>query len=402
LFADSCHASCVDRLRAGGHVVTLTPDLDEASLAEAITGHDAVVVRSTRVTATALEAGERLGLVVRAGAGVNTIDLDTASARGIAVCNTPGRNAVAVAELTMGLLLSIDRHIAEATADARAGRWDKGRYSQASGLAGRRLGIVGLGGIGTEVATRAAAFGLELHTLDRAERSAAARRLIDDLDVTVHSALAELARAVDILTLHVPGGDATRHFVDAAVLAALAADSDAPVLLNTSRGDVVDPEALLGALDVGLHAGLDVWPDEPGGKQGEWASTLARHSNVVATHHIGASTDQAQASVADAVAEVIEAFDEGRLLNCVNVETRPLGSCTVVVRHLDRVGVLAGVFDVLRRADINVEQMENRVFTGGRAAMALIEVVGEVGGDLVGELSAGEHILSVSVRGADC
>lgn len=401
LFADSCHPACVERLRSGGHTVEVDAGLEADSLVGTLAGFDALVVRSTAVTAATLEAADRLGLVVRAGAGVNTIDLDAASDRGIAVCNTPGRNAIAVAELTMGLLLAVDRHIAAATADSRAGRWDKAAYGKAAGLAGRRLGIVGLGGIGTEVATRAAAFDLELHSLDRPGRSPEVARLVDDLDVALHPSLVELARAVDVLTLHVPGVADTVGLVDAAVLAALRDGSEAPVLLNTSRGDVVDPDALLDALEAGLCAGLDVWPDEPAAKSGEWLSELARHPNVVGTHHIGASTEQAQRSVADAVAEIVEGFDEGRLVNCVNLETRRLGACTLVVRHYDRVGVLAGVFDVLRRRELNVEQMENRIFTGGHAALALIEVGGEVNGALLAELAGGDHILSVTVRGAD-
>ena len=152
------------------------------------------------------------------------------------------------------------------------------------------------------------------------------------------------------------------------------------ILLNTSRGDVVDEAALLDALETrALRAGLDVYPDEPGSGSTEWSSKLAQHPHVVGTHHIGASTAQAQKAVAEGVVEIIDAFVRGEIVNCVNLAPTRLGTHTLHVRHFDRVGVLAGVFDILRRRELNVEQMENRVFEGRNAAVATIDVVGDVG-----------------------
>jgi D-3-phosphoglycerate dehydrogenase len=145
----------------------------------------------------------------------------------------------------------------------------------------------------------------------------------------------------------------------------------------------------------GLRAGLDVYADEPSKGKTEWTSRLAQHPSVVGTHHIGASTAQAQRAIADGVVEVIDAFAAGQSLNCVNLAPR-LGSVSLTVRHLDRVGVLASVLDALSRASLNVEHMENRVFSGGEAAVATIDVGGPVD-DVLPELEQLPNVLSVSV-----
>ena len=173
LLADALDDQATEALRAAGHDVVAQPDLTADDLAAHVSGHDALVVRSTKVYREALGAADKLALVVRAGAGTENIDVETASERGIHVCNVPGRNAVAVAELTMGLLLAVDRHIASATVDARAGVWNKKRYSKADGLMGRTIAIVGLGAIGLAVAERAKAFGLTVVGLRRPGRTPA-------------------------------------------------------------------------------------------------------------------------------------------------------------------------------------------------------------------------------------
>ena len=183
LFADSLAESAVERLRAGGDVCVVDPSLTADSMPEHIAGFDALVVRSTKVTAAALDAADQLGLVVRAGAGTNTIDADRAAELGIFVCNVPGRNAIAVAELAIGLMFAIDRHIAPATADLRAGDWNKQSYSKARGLFGSTLGIIGMGAIGIEVAQRASACGLEVITEPRADRTREVHRRMAEIGV---------------------------------------------------------------------------------------------------------------------------------------------------------------------------------------------------------------------------
>lgn len=393
LLADAIDAGIVEELGRLGHECVSEPKLAAGDLPGRIQGLQALVVRSTEVTAATIGAGDALELIVRAGAGTNTIDVDAASEVGIYVTNVPGRNAIAVAELTLGLLLAIDRRIADNVADLRAGSWNKATYSKAAGLYGRTIGIVGLGDIGFAVAERAAAFGLKVRSVDK-ERDEAADERIHELGIELVPSLEELVATSDIVSIHVPAVPETESMFDAGLLGRM---KEGAILLNTSRGDVVDEAALLDALDSRrLRAGLDVYPDEPGSGSSEWSSKLAQHPNVVGTHHIGASTEQAQAAVAAGVVEVIEAYGRGEILNCVNLAPTRLGTHTLHVRHYDRVGVLAGVFDILRRRELNVEQMENRIFQGRNAAVATIDVVGDVGDELLDALAALDDVIHVS------
>ena len=395
LLADSLAESAVERLRNGGDICVVDASLTAETLPDHIAGFDALVVRSTRVTAAALEAADRLGLVVRAGAGTNTIDTERAAELGIFVCNVPGRNAIAVAELAIGLMFAIDRHIAPATADLRTGDWNKQTYSKARGLYGATLGIIGMGAIGIEVARRACACGLRVITEHRTDRSRDANRQIADMGVEEVADRAVLLATSDIVSLHVPGGNDTVGMVDAGFLAAMKPDA---VLINTSRGEVVDEAALLAALDAtDLRAGLDVFADEPSGGAGQFSSELARHPKVTATHHIGASTDQAQMAVAEGTSEVIEAYRNGVVLDCVNLERVPNRTATLSVRHHDRVGVLACVLQELSRQHVNVANMQNRIFSGSEAAVAIIEVAGTIDDELLEILGSIEHVICASV-----
>lgn len=395
LFADSLAESAVERLRAGGDACVVEPSLTAESLPDHIAGYDVLVVRSTKVTAAALEAADRLGMVLRAGAGTNTIDTNRAAELGIFVCNVPGRNAIAVAELAIGLMFAIDRHIAPATADLRAGDWNKQTYSKARGLFGATLGIIGMGAVGLEVAQRAGACGLRVITEARPNRPRPVRLRMADIGVDEVPDRAALLAASDIVSLHVPGGDDTDGLVDADFLAAMKPDA---VLINTSRGEVVDEAALLAALDAtDLRAGLDVFAGEPAEAVGQIGSQLARHPKVTATHHIGASTEQAQMAVAEGTAEVIEAYRSGVVLDCVNLEKVPKRTATLSVRHHDRVGVLACVLQELSRRHLNVANMQNRIFSGSEAAVAIIEVAGAIDDELLCALGAIEHVIRASV-----
>lgn len=394
LFADRLPQQTLVDLEARGHHCVMEPGLNAGDLPARIPGFDALVVRSTRVRSTVFEAADRLALVIRAGAGTNTIDTDAAATRGVLVSNVPGRNAAAVAELTMGLLLAIDRRIADNVADLRNGQWDKQRYSKARGLLGSTMGIIGLGSIGLAVAERAAAFGIEVQSLARPGRPEQVVARAEELGVTTCDSLQQLLSSSDIVTLHVPSCDDTRHLVDEHFLGQM---RNGAILLNTSRGDVIDEAALLKALDAGaVRAGLDVFADEPSASHGAWDSPLGRHPGVVATHHIGASTEQAQHAIATAVTEIVDAFVAGEARHCVNLDPRRLGSVTLTVRHLDRIGVLAQVLDLLRTEGLNVEHMENRVFRGGEAAVASIDVAGETSERLLTALREIPHVLGVT------
>jgi D-3-phosphoglycerate dehydrogenase / 2-oxoglutarate reductase len=316
LVADRLPERFVNAMRSRGHECVVEAGLTEASLPGSVGDVDVLVVRSTRVTASVFAAADSLRLVVRAGSGTNTIDCDEATRAGVLVANVPGRNSVAVAELTLGLLLAVDRAIPDNTSELRAGRWDKQRFGTVGrGLYGRSVGIVGLGSIGQAVAERAAGFGMRLLAQAKGSRSAETSQRVADLGIELVPDLVTLASRVDVLSLHVPLKPETRGMVGAEVLDALKPG----ILLNTSRAEVVDAQALLERLDAGeLSAGLDVFPDEPGSGTAEWRSPLAAHPRVVGTHHIGASTQQAQEAVADGVEEVIDAFTRGELLHVVN------------------------------------------------------------------------------------
>jgi D-3-phosphoglycerate dehydrogenase len=394
LFADRLSEQTVTDLEARGHTCVVEPGLSAEDLPDHIKGYDGLVVRSTKVTKAVFEAADRLVLVIRAGAGTNTIDTDAAASRGVFVSNVPGRNAAAVAELTMGLLLAIDRRIPDNVADLREGRWDKAQYSKADGVLGKTMGIIGLGSIGFAVAERATAFGIRVQAVAKAGRSAYAVTRADELGITLCDSLEDLVSSSDIVTLHVPASAETKNLVDADFLGRM---KPGAILLNTSRGDVVDELALLAVLDGGsVRAGLDVFADEPSAGQASWDSPLASHPRVVATHHIGASTNQAQRAIAEGVTEIVGAFVAGEPRHCVNLDNARLGSSTLTVRHLDRVGVLAAVLDRLSAAGLNVQDMQNRVFRGGEAAVAFIDVEGDASDELLTGIRETPHVLGVS------
>ncbi|MEM7271549.1 MAG: NAD(P)-dependent oxidoreductase [Actinomycetota bacterium] len=397
LYADSIDESGLGPLRNAGHECVLRPELTADTLSDVIGGFDVLVVRSTKVTGATIAAADRLGLIVRAGAGTDNIDRDAASDRGIFVCNVPGRNAIAVAELTIGLLLAIDRRIADNVTELRAGSWNKKEYTAADGVYGKRIGIVGLGDIGLAVAERAKALGLSVAAVRKSDRRPQVQATIRSIGIRMVDDLQTLLAESDVISIHVPKSDGTVGLVDADFLAAMGQGS---ILLNTSRGDVVDEAALLAALDAGsIRAGLDVWPGEPGSGTGSFESALAAHPAVVGTHHIGASTAQAQRSVADGATEVIQSYVVGDPINCVNLRLQPEGASCLTIRHLDRVGVLASVFAVLRANGLNVQQMQNQVFSGGQAAVATININAEPSQTTIDAIGDIDEVFNVVVTG---
>lgn len=383
LVADKFEKSGIEGLKAAGCEVVHEPDLKDEALTRAISATQAevLVVRSTKVTEPMLDAG-RLSLVVRAGAGYNTIDVAAASRRGIYVANCPGKNSIAVAELTMALILALDRRVPDNVAELRAGRWNKKEYSKARGLHGQTLGLLGAGSIGREVIRRALAFGLDVvlwsrrfDGLDRPLSEEEAQEL--GLDAAAPVALApspaEVAARCDVLSVHLALKPETRGLVDAALLARL---KPGAMVINTSRGEVVDYEALAAAVrDKGLRVGLDVYAAEPSASTGEMNDPLAGLPNVYGTHHIGASTDQAQEAIAAETVRIVRTYKEtGKVPNVVNLCRKTPASHMLVVRHRDRPGVLAHVFEHLRAGNLNVQETENIVFEGAEAAVARINL----------------------------
>jgi D-3-phosphoglycerate dehydrogenase len=395
LVADRLPESQIERLSGRGHDVRYEPGLTASRLPDVIADAEALVVRSTRVTGATIESGEALGLIVRAGAGTNTIDVETASNRAVYVSNVPGKNAVAVAELTMGLILALDRHIPDNVAELREESWQKSRFSKARGLKGRRLGLIGLGSIGMEVATRARAFGMKVLALDRPQRPEDTSEAIAELGIRLFPDLESLLPECDYVSLHVPAVPDTIGMVDAAFLRLMREGS---CLINTSRADVVVAEDLLAMLDErDLRAGIDVFPEEPDSGEARFASELAKHPRVYGTHHIGASTEQAQLSVAKQVVKIIDDYCDGGMKNVVNL-AEPMSHTTVVgVRHVDRVGILSEVFAILRAGEINVEHMENHVFAGARAAKAVIHLHGDFNAVVHKEIADLDGVIHVEV-----
>jgi D-3-phosphoglycerate dehydrogenase len=378
LIADKFEKSGLDGLTAAGCEVIFQPDAAGETLVAAIKQTEApvLVVRSTKVTEPMLDAGA-LSLIVRAGAGVNTIDVAGASKRGIYVSNCPGKNSVAVAELTMGLILSLDRRIPDNVAQLRAGTWNKKEFSKARGLHGQTLGLLGFGHIGQEVAARARAFGMPVLVWSRrfTEDAAARADAEQAFGIRVVVTAAELVAKADILSVHLALTKETRGFVDAELLAHARPGA---YVINTARGEVVDYPALAAAAKAkGLRLGLDVFANEPAEATADFADSLVTEPNVYGTHHIGASTDQAQEAIAAETVRIITTYkDTGKVPNVVNLAKLTPATHMLVVRHRDKPGVLAHVFEYLRVAHLNVQETENIIFEGAQAAVARINLDG--------------------------
>jgi len=381
LIADQFEQSGIDAIVAAGCEVIYEPSLADQQLADALTASrpDVLVVRGTRVTEPML-ADTSLSLIVRAGAGVNTIDVNAASRRGIYVSNCPGKNSIAVAELTFALILALDRRIAENVSELRAGKWNKKEYSKARGLFGRTLGILGYGNIGREVATRALAFGMPVvvwsRRFDRESGIGDQGSPIPDPHMTVVHSPDAVAEQADILSVHLALAKDTRNLVSGSVLNRLRPGS---YFVNTSRAEVVDHVALADAVrHRGIRVALDVFAQEPASSTGAFSDPLLTLPGVIGTHHIGASTEQAQEAIAVEAARIVRVYKEsGKVPNVVNLATTTPATHMLVVRHRDRPGVLAHVFDHLRAGDLNVQETENIVFEGAEAAIARINLDGE-------------------------
>ena len=391
LIADKLSANCASALADLGLDVLSQPDLTAEQIPEALDGVGALVVRSTRVTAEALERGRDLSLVIRAGAGVNTIDLPMASKRGIYVATCPGKNTAAVAELTMGLLIAADRQIVNATCALRDGQWEKKRFSSAQGLRGRTLGILGFGSIGSAVAERATAMGMQVLAWSRSLSKDAPPPSVEVAETPL-----EVARKADAITLHLALSEETKHIVNHEFLATV---KPGAILVNAGRGELIDSKALLDAIrEKKLRVGLDVFENEPAGGKADFAD-LDLVAQLTATPHIGASTSEASEAIASEVVRIVTVFlKTGRPPAAVNLCAQGQASCNLVVRHLNRVGVLAGLLDGLRKEKINVEEMDNVIFAGGEAACCTLLLSAEPSNRFLKALDQEDAILYSVVR----
>ena len=400
LLADKFEESGISGLRSLGCEVMYEPDLKDSALTERLrsSGADVLVVRSTQVTEAMLDAG-RLSLIVRAGAGVNTIDVAAASRRGIYVSNCPGKNSVAVAELAIGLMLALDRRIPDNVAGLRQGVWNKKEFSKAQGLYGRTIGLLGFGNIGREVALRARGFGMPIVVWSRRlALDAAARRLLaQEAGIEVADNPEVVVARADVLSIHLALTKDTRGFVNADLLRHV---KPGAMIINTARAEVMDYTALAAAIaDKKLRVGLDVFANEPSGAEGTIADPILSLPNVIGTHHIGASTDQAQEAIAAETVRIVGTYmATGKVPNVVNLATKTPATHMLVVRHHDKPGVLAYVFERLRDANLNVQETENIIFDGAHAAIARINLDGEPPAATMSALQSGNaDILSLQL-----
>jgi len=394
LVADKFEQAGLDDLQSRGCRVQFEPDLIGESLEAAIRQHDpgVLVVRSTKVSAAALQSADHLSLIVRAGAGYDNIDLVAASAKGIFVANCPGRNSVAVAELTWALILACDRRVPDQTVDLRNRTWNKKEYTKAPGLYGRTLGVVGLGRIGREVATRGHAFGMKVVAWSRSLTEEKAR----EMGIAYCGNLINLAKVADVVSINVAASPETERLIGEKFFAAL---KPGAYVINTSRGSVVDAQALTAAIRTkGVRAGLDVYANEPAGGTGTFEDPIIDEPCVYGTHHVGASTDQAQSAIWAEVAHIIDTYQTvGMVPNCVNRASSTAATNLLIVRHLNHPGVLAHVFYTLGQAGINVEEMENIIYDGAKAACARIQLDELPQPEHIAAIRANDDVLSVEV-----
>ena len=391
LVADKLADFYLSKLREHGEVDS-RPELQGDALTNAIGDATVLVVRSTRVTGATLDAGSRLGLIVRAGAGVNTIDVRAASEHGVYVANCPGKNAAAVAELTIGLLISLDRKIGEASTELRNGAWKKAEYGKAHGLCGRVLAVAGLGSIGQLVVSRALALGMCVRGFSRSLDDARAA----ELGIQRAASLVDLTDGAYALSLHLPLTDGTRGCIGDDVLHGL---REGGLLINTARGELLDLEAVRRAVEGrGLRVAADAHTGEPSSGKADFTPPLAKLRGTVCTPHIGASTAQAQEAVAEEAVRIVGAFAAGGSVpNCVNLTVRSPARWQIVVRHHDRVGVLASVLNLLRENEINVQEVDNRIFDGAKAAVCRILLDDRPAEELLVRLQSEDDVLHVEL-----
>ena len=396
LVADSISQRGLDELlRDGALDVVVQTGLSEAQLVDLIPQFGALVVRSqTKVTANVLNAGAKLRVVGRAGVGVDNVDVETATRRGVIVLNAPGGNTVSTAEHAFSLLLSVARKIPTAEASIRSGKWDRKSFEGVE-LYNKTLGVIGMGRIGSELSRRAIAFGMRVIAYDPYLSATRARslqvELVDELD--------DLLASADFISLHTPLTTETHHIID---LARLEKAKRGVRIINCARGGLIDENALAQALQDRHVAGaaLDVFETEPLPAD----SPLRGAPNLVLTPHLGASTAEAQESVGIEIAQSIRAaLLEGTIRNAVNMPNLDAKTLSIVGPHL-RFGEKLGKFlsqitpkrvDVL---NINYSGKVNEVDTTAITRSVLKGFLQAAGGTDVNEVNAPAFAESLGLK----
>jgi D-3-phosphoglycerate dehydrogenase len=307
LIPDDLPEECVEMVRQANFDATFDPAMDVQRLYQEISRYHGIIIRSrVKLTAELIDQAEQLQVIVRSGAGVDNIDLTAAKSNNIRVMNVPGANSVSVAELVIGMMLALYRHLFAATKSMKAGRWEKKQF-KGHELNGKIFGLIGYGRIAREVAKRATAFDMKIITTDP---------YIDSLDTDPYAAqkveLSELLQSADVISIHVPLDKTTKNMISKKELALCKQEA---ILIHCARGGIVDEIALYQSLKQHQLAGaaLDVYQTEPPGE-----TDLLKLPNVIATPHIGASTVEAQIRTAEnAARQLIDFFKTGKLQNVV-------------------------------------------------------------------------------------
>lgn len=309
LIADKFPDQYIEELKNMDLDVENSPKLGADDLPGAAKDKEVLIVRSTVVNAETINSSDKLKLIIRAGAGVNNIDIPAATKKNIAVCNCPGKNSVAVAELAIGLMVSLDRRIPDNVRDFNNGKWNKAEYSKAEGLKGKTMGIIGVGNIGKEVAVRANAFGMTVYGQDIYKQEGIPLKYFDKIP--------DMLPLCDVISVHLPANAETKGLFNKEMFSHF---KNGAFFINTSRPSVIDEDAMLEAIkEKNLRVALDVFNDEPEGKTGEVTSKLQNNPNIYITHHIGASTNEAQNAVAEEAIRIVANFvKEGKFENQVN------------------------------------------------------------------------------------
>lgn len=311
LVSDKLANEAIETFRSAPDIdVDVKVGMKPEELVSVIGEYDALIVRSaTKVTADIIAKADRLKIIGRAGVGIDNVDRDAATQRGIIIMNTPGGNTISTAEHAWSHLLSLARNVVQAGQSMREGRWEKSKY-QGVELFGKTFGVIGLGRVGSIVASRALAFGMKVLAYD----PYTAQERISQMGFTP-CGLDDLYSQSDFISLHCILTDETRHMIDEKAFAKM---KKGGYIINCARGGIIDEEALLRALESGQvgGAGLDVFEKEPPPSD----YPLLKHPRCVATPHLGASTAEAQINVAKAIAQqVIQALGGGEIRNAVNI-----------------------------------------------------------------------------------
>ncbi|MCK4341344.1 MAG: hydroxyacid dehydrogenase [Phycisphaerae bacterium] len=358
----------LEQLRSLASDVGYRPGITAPELRNNVADVGVLIVGNTRVSPEIIDHAESLQVIVRAGPGPGNVALEEASAQGIFITHCPDMHASAVAELTFGLILALDRRIVENTLALREGRWNRAEFTDARGLAGRTIGILGYGPVGRLVARRALAF--DMHVVAWSPLSPATTPTSEP-EIEFCNWPRELARRSDIVTVHASADDELETLIDAEFLQSMPPGA---YLVHVGHPGAADEAALAEAIEErNLRVALDVFSSAPTGDQAHFRCQLCNLPGVIATQHIGPLTEQARRATADEIVRIVRAYlVSGEVLNCLNLAEHSPATWQLVLRIRDQVGVMASILGAVRADGINAEEITSRVFTGAKASCCTI------------------------------